>query len=113
MKHWYLIAYDIREPKRLRRVHYCLRKQALALQKSVFAIETDPIHLEEVLARVREIADAHEDDIRLYSIPGPAALWTAGQQEHKLTGLHGGETAAREGSLIKRLFAGLFRREAA
>jgi len=113
MKHWYLIAYDIREPKRLRRVHYCLRKQALALQKSVFAIETDPRHLEEVLAQVHDLAAPNEDDIRLYAIPGPAALWTAGQQEHKLAGLHGGETATREGSLIKRLFDGLFRREAA
>jgi len=113
MKHWYLIAYDIREPRRLRRVHYYLRKQALALQKSVFAIETDAPHLEEVLAQVRDLADSRDDDIRLYAIPGPAALWTAGQQEHRLAGLHGGEAAAREGSLIKRLFNGLFRREAA
>jgi len=98
-----VIAYDIREPRRLRRVHYYLRKQALVLQKSVFAIEIDPRHLEEVLGQVRDLADARKDDIRLYAIPGPAALWSAGQQEHKLAGLHGGEPAAREGSLIKRL----------
>jgi CRISPR-associated protein Cas2 len=113
MKHWYLIAYDVREPKRLRRVHGYLRKQALALQKSVFAIETDPRHLEEVLEKVRERADAREDDIRLYAIPGPSAMWAAGKQAGALVGLHSGEAEARKGSIVKRLFKGLFGREAA
>jgi CRISPR-associated protein Cas2 len=80
LKHWYLIAYDVRDPKRLRKVHYTLRKQALAVQKSVFIIHTDLATLAQLEAQLRERVVEREDDLRLYAIPNPAALWAAGQQ---------------------------------
>ncbi len=113
MKHWSLIAYDIRQPKRLRRVHGYLRKQALALQKSVFLIETDDPHLQQVLAELRARADNREDDIRLYAIPGPASVWTAGKQAAKGAGLYGPDQPGASGSRMHRWFTGLFGKEAA
>ncbi|MGB2131546.1 MAG: hypothetical protein ACPHXW_08940, partial [Marinobacterium sp.] len=36
-QHWSLIAYDVRSPRRIQRLHRFLRTQAYALQESVFA----------------------------------------------------------------------------
>jgi CRISPR-associated protein Cas2 len=121
IKHWYLVAYDVRAPKRLRRVHYYLRKRALAVQKSVFAMETDSGALAEVQKGLLAIADPREDDLRLYSIPGPAAVWTAGKQGQRFEGLYGAHDAARpqpaagdaKRSRMGRWIQGLFGREAA
>jgi CRISPR-associated protein Cas2 len=110
-KHWYLIAYDVREPKRLQRIHYHLRKHALAVQKSVFLLHADADGLAEVERGLRERADARDDDLRLYAVPGPAALWAAGQQGTRMAGLHGGDARPRGG--VRDWFKGLFGREAA
>ena len=115
LKHWYLIAYDVREPKRLRKVHYYLRKQALAVQKSVFIIHTDLATLAQVQDHLRALVEERDDDLRLYAISSPAALWAAGQQAQRLAGLYGGDaesTGARPGRL-RRWFKGLFAQEAA
>ena len=115
LQHWYLIAYDVRDPKRLRRVHYYLRKQALAVQKSVFIVHTDPANLALIQEQLRALVVEHDDDLRLYAIPGPDALWAAGQQAQRLVGLYDGTGAAgatRPGRL-HRWFQGLFGQEAA
>ena len=62
---------------------------------------------------LRTLADQREDDLRLYAIPGPAAVWAAGRQAERLTGLHSGDTGAPQGSRVRRWFKGLFGREAA
>ena len=56
--------------------------------------------------------NSYEDDVRLYAIPGPSDVWAAGRQARMLEGLHSGEPAARRHSVLKRLFKGLFQREA-
>lgn len=115
LKHWYLIAYDVRDAKRLRKVHYYLRKQALAVQKSVFIIHADRETLAAVQDGLRRRVVERDDDLRLYAIPGPASLWAAGQQAQRLAGLYGGDTdtqGARPGRL-RRWFKGLFAQEAA
>ena len=43
---WYLIAYDITEPRRLRRLHQCLRKQGIPMQQSVFLVRRDTREIE-------------------------------------------------------------------
>ncbi|HFQ90150.1 MAG TPA: CRISPR-associated endonuclease Cas2, partial [Desulfobulbus sp.] len=35
-KQWYLLAYDIRNPRRLQRTHAFVKKLGIPLQKSVF-----------------------------------------------------------------------------
>ena len=38
MAEWYLIAYDIADPRRLQRLHRALRKEALGYRQSLFCI---------------------------------------------------------------------------
>lgn len=112
-QHWYLIAYDVREPRRLRRVHAYLRKRALAMQRSVFIIQTDSAGLTALEAGLRELVDARADDLRRYPIPSPATLWLAGRQGERLAGLHDGATPAPRARRLGRWLKDLLGREAA
>jgi CRISPR-associated protein Cas2 len=112
MTQWSLIAYDIRDPKRLRRVHAYLRQRAQALQFSVFLLETEESALRTILDGVRQRADTRHDDIRLYAVTDPSAVWSAGTQQAALAGLYVPQPPAPPG-VLQRLFQGLFPREAA
>jgi len=114
--HWYLIAYDVRDERRLKRLHSYLRKQATAVQKSVFALYTDAAGLAEVERGLRARADPKVDDLRLYAIPGPAALWAAGAQARAFAGLYGPQGASQVpsvGTRLRQWVKGLMGREAA
>jgi hypothetical protein len=43
---------------------------------------------------LRQRADPRVDDLRLYAVPGPAAIWAAGTQTHAFDGLY----ASRDGN---------------
>jgi CRISPR-associated protein Cas2 len=110
MKNWYLLAYDIRDNKRLRKVHYFLKKQATALQNSVFLLHVDRKTLDSILAGVKERTKGTIDDVRLYPISNPHIIWAAGKQVGVMQSLYTGNPNATE-SGFKRLFAGLFGRD--
>ncbi|WP_339134940.1 MAG: CRISPR-associated endonuclease Cas2 [Candidatus Electrothrix sp. GW3-4] len=107
---WYLLAYDVRHEKRLRRLHYFCKKRGVSVQRSVFLLKADVIDLEEVVAGVLARVNDKEDDVRLYPVPYPGAVWTAGRQNDKLHGLYGGsvpkQTPSRAGRFFRRLFGG-------
>ena len=106
---WYLLAYDIRQEKRLRRLHYFIKKQGIALQRSVFLLRVDSAGLEEVLEEIRLRVSEQEDDVRIYPIHSPGSLWAAGQQNNRLQGLYGPapkQPSSRLGSFFNRLFSG-------
>jgi CRISPR-associated protein Cas2 len=113
MTHWSLIAYDIREPKRLRRVHAYLRKRAQALQLSVFILEAEESQLNAILADLRKRADNRCDDIRLYAVKNPAAVWSAGNQNARLAGLYTPQSTRGDATGMKRVFQRLFGKDAA
>ncbi len=94
MKQWHVLAYDVRDPKRLQRVHYYLRKRALPLQKSVFLLHCTSSVLAETLQGVRERVALREDDVRLYPVNSPNSLWGAGQQTAALPSLYAPQAAA-------------------
>jgi CRISPR-associated protein Cas2 len=87
-KKWYLVAYDIRQDKRLRRLHYYLKKEAVALQKSVFLLHADKVQLRDVIAEIKLRVNGREDDVRLYPIHYPNAIWSAGMQVMALQSLY-------------------------
>ena len=79
IKTW-LVAYDIREPRRLRRVHRCLRKLGLPAQYSAFTVEADDVEIADHLARLEQLIDARVDDLRAYHLPASCPVWRLGQQ---------------------------------
>jgi CRISPR-associated protein Cas2 len=75
---WYLIAYDIAHPQRLRRLHRALRREALALQKSVFLTHGTVVEIEQLLDRLEALMNPRDDDLRAYPVSEPDVLWLSG-----------------------------------
>lgn len=76
VKHWYLITYDIRNPKRLQRLHRYLRTQGYALQESVFAWQGDQIAVAQLKRKLVTLIRPQVDDLRLYRLPHhPINMW--------------------------------------
>lgn len=108
MKYNYLIAYDIRHVKRLRRVHYYISKRATPLQKSVFLVKETPSTVEAISRGLLALADTDEDDIRLYPIQQMDQIWMAGRQAKQLQGLYGTAKVSVKKSLVKKVLNTLF-----
>lgn len=108
MKINYLIAYDIREPKRLNRVHYFICKKATALQRSVFLVNADKADIKAISKALIERADTQVDDIRLYPLQGLEAIWVAGKQAEKMSGLYPSFSAKEKPSVTSRFINRLF-----
>lgn len=64
----WLIAYDIRHPRRLSALHRLLKKHALAVQYSVFVGRFTRRGIRLLQAHISSII-APEDDVRLYPLP--------------------------------------------
>lgn len=78
-RNW-LIAYDIADPRRLRRVHRFLCSHAVPVQYSVFATRATPMKVGLIRASLSELIDAAEDDVRFYPVPEPADLTVFGRK---------------------------------
>lgn len=63
-----LVCYDIRHPKRLQRVHRCMRHWGVRLQYSVFYCRLTPKSRQRMENELRQLLDHTQDDIRIYGI---------------------------------------------
>ena len=75
---WYMVAYDIANPKRLGKIHRLLKKRGLAVQKSVFLVNGDEKSMNRLLDQLAGIMNLKQDDIRAYPITHPKEVWTTG-----------------------------------
>jgi len=78
-KDWYLLAYDITNPRRLRQVHRRLRREGIAMQQSVFLLFGSAGALRALLDEIGALLDPSADDLRAYPVADPAELWLHGQ----------------------------------
>lgn len=60
-KHWHLISYDVRDPKRLRRVATKLEGYGTRVQYSVFRCRLDHESLEKLHWELNEIMEDEDD----------------------------------------------------
>ncbi|WP_419569586.1 CRISPR-associated endonuclease Cas2 [Rheinheimera sp.] len=73
-QHWYLICYDIRNPKRLNKTHRWLRRQALMLQESVYLYQGDLKEAAALRQALKKRIDVQVDDVRIYQLAAHAEL---------------------------------------
>lgn len=76
----YLIAYDIRCPRRLGQVHRFLRREGLPVQYSVFTAQMTQRKFMRVLDGLDSLIDPRADDIRLYPLPSRQDSVALGRQ---------------------------------
>lgn len=65
----YLIAYDIRDPRRLTRVYKLCKRLGLHLQYSVFLVRANPRQIDDLARELETLIHPRRDDIRIYPIP--------------------------------------------
>ena len=78
-----LLCYDIRDQKRLRRVHQVARNWGEAFQYSVFRCYLDRRDQRRMLAEIGDEIDPSVDDVRLYEIETRSPIRTLGAPFHK------------------------------
>jgi len=78
-KTW-LVSYDIREPRRLRRVHRRLRKAGATVQYSAFSVQANDSEVLTLLASLEQLIDPKRDDLRAYHLPQRCPVWMLGRQ---------------------------------
>lgn len=70
MRHVYLVCYDIKTPKRLRRVHKTMKGFGDPLQYSVFRCELTHVELHDLKERLVDVLNDAEDRVMIASL-GP------------------------------------------
>ena len=68
IKHDYIIAYDIADEKRLRKVAKLLESETMRIQYSVFFIQAHKTHIEQLQQKLQAIINQAKDDLRIYQI---------------------------------------------
>lgn len=77
-KDWYLLAYDIADPRRLKRMHYRMRREGVAVQQSVFLVQRNRRGMEQLLDELARLIEPAADDLRAYPVADPAEIWMRG-----------------------------------
>ena len=73
---WYIISYDISDPRRLQKVQRFLRACGYPLQKSVFAWHGDHRQLQQLQHQLKKLIQPSVDDLRGYPVlSGHQLLW--------------------------------------
>jgi CRISPR-associated protein Cas2 len=78
-KSW-LVAYDIRDKRRLSRLHRLLKREGVSMQYSAFAVAASELELDDLLVRIQRLIDERVDDVRAYHVPVRCEIFTFGQQ---------------------------------
>jgi CRISPR-associated protein Cas2 len=74
---WRVLAYDVRDPRRLQRLHYRLQREACYLQESVALLRIDDMQLDALLRRLSPMLE-DEGDVRVYRIDNLHDIWVFG-----------------------------------
>ncbi len=114
---WYIVACDIANPTRLAKIHRLLKKEGLAVQKSVFFVSGKESDINRLLDNLAIVMNKKVDDIRAYPVTHPKEVWTTGgplemfpliqpgRDKSDNKGKKPAKGAKKKTSWIKRLFS--------
>ncbi len=74
----WILAHDIRDPRRLQRVWRYLRKEGLRLQYSVYVLAGSRRQIEQIMEDLRAMIDEQQDDVRVYPLTENSRIWGIG-----------------------------------
>ena len=76
-KSW-IVAYDIADPRRLRKVHRLMQKFGVPMQYSAFNVVLSDPQIAALLVELEALIDERADDVRAYHLPASCKVWMAG-----------------------------------
>ena len=79
IRNW-LIAYDIADPRRLRKVHRFLKQHAIPVQYSAFVFRGNQMQLDRILSGIAARIKVTSDDVRAYHLPSRCEVAALGIQ---------------------------------
>lgn len=68
MRYW-VIGYDITEPRRLQRIHRTMLRHAISLEYSVFLLTGSETDRRRCMEEITAIINPETDDLRCYPLP--------------------------------------------
>lgn len=71
---WYLISYDIRNCRRLARLHRFLKRYSFMLQESVYLFAGDTVAWQQLKNGLEKRILKREDDVRVYKLDSDCCL---------------------------------------
>ena len=77
-KKGWVITYDIRNPKKLVRLHRFLKRRATPIQYSVFHFFGSTADLGKLMDAVEDLINPKADDVRAYAIPARPEVFLLG-----------------------------------
>lgn len=77
-KHWYLLSYDVRCPRRLNRVCRFLKQHGVPVQQSVFLIRTHAQGIKDIQHNCDEILNLEQDELVIVRTGSPDQQWRYG-----------------------------------
>lgn len=75
----YVIAYDVTDLKRLKRINKCLKRFATPIQLSVFLLHGTEEEFQRALKVAQEAIDLRKDDLRAYALPSYGRRFALGK----------------------------------
>lgn len=66
---YFVIGYDIADPRRLQRIHRAMSKFAAPLEYSVFLLVGSATDKDRCLSTIADLMELDEDDVRCYPLP--------------------------------------------
>ena len=66
--HEFIIAYDITDEKRLKKIAKLLEKIGVRIEYSLFFVKANKDEIIEIALKISEIIDREIDDVRIYEI---------------------------------------------
>ncbi len=77
---FYVMAYDISDPRRLQKVHKLCKKFGMPMQYSVFIVPLNRLDKELLLMELTELINEKQDDVRIYPLPEHSHAVLLGKQ---------------------------------
>jgi CRISPR-associated protein Cas2 len=75
----FVIGYDIREPRRLVRVHRAVLKHAAPIEYSVFVLDGNIKDAARCMEELAALIDPRQDDLRCYPLPARGLQFRLGK----------------------------------
>lgn len=77
-RQWHLLTYDVRCPKRLKRLHRQLKSRGIPVQRSVFLVFDHKSGINEIIKLGQSTLDLDEDEFALFQTDSPESIWRYG-----------------------------------
>lgn len=79
-KQHFVVCYDIKDPKRLKKVHRLISKELLQIQYSIYYGTLFLQDMDALIAKLERIIDSHHDDVKVYQIQSLESAFIKGKR---------------------------------